>query len=67
MRKEDTRDYFDFFSFLVLSHSLSNQFWRDLATASINALLDESILSQRFGEHISNLVIGRNGVYLDHA
>ena len=38
-----------------------------IVTAYLNAVLDESILSQRFGEHIGNLIMGGNGLYLDHA
>ena len=67
MRKEDTRDYFALFPFLVISHSLSNQAWRDLATACLNAVLDESILSQRFAKHIGDLIMGGNGMYLDNS
>ena len=66
-RKEDTRNYFSLFLVLVISHSLSNQVWRDLATVYLNTVLEKSILSQRFGEHIGNLIMGGNGVYLDHA
>ena len=55
------------FSFLIISHSLSNQAWRDLATAYVNAVLDKSIPGQRFGEHIGDLIMGENGVYLDQA
>lgn len=66
-RKEDTRSYFSLYFVLVISHSLSNQAWIDLATAYLNTVLDKSILSQRFGEHIGDLIMGGNGVYLDHA
>ena len=66
-RKEDTRSYFSLYFVLVISHSLSNQAWIDIATAYLNTVLDKIILSQRFGEHIGDLIIGGNGVYLDHA
>ena len=66
MRKEDTRDYFFLFSFLIILHSLSNQVWIYLATTYLNAVLDEIVMSQRFGKHIRNLIMGGNGVYLDH-
>ena len=66
-REEDTRCYFSLYFILVISHSLSNQAWRDLATTYLNTVLDKIILSQRFGEHIGNLIMGGNGVYLDHA
>ena len=66
-RKEDTRNYFSLFFVLVIPHSLSNQELRDLATAYLNTVLEISILSQRSGEHIGDLNMGGNGVYLDHA
>ena len=67
MINEDTRDYFSLFSFPVISHSFSKKVWRDIATAYLNALLYGSILSQRFDEHIGYLIMGGNGVYIDHA
>ena len=67
MRKEDTRDYFSLFSFLVISYFLPKQAWRDLATAYLIEVLDKIILSQRFGGHIGYLIMDGNGVYLDHA
>ena len=65
--KEDTRSYFSLYFVLVISHSLSNQAWIYLATAYLNMVLDKSILSQNFAEHIGDLIMGGNGVYLDHA
>ena len=41
--------------------------WRDIATTYLNAVLDENILSQRFDEHIGDLIMCGNGVYIDHA
>ena len=67
MRKEDTRDYFSLFLFLVISPALLKNNLIDLATAYLNAVLYEIIMSQRFGEHIGDLIMGGNGVYLDHA
>ena len=61
------RLFFFIFVFFVISRSLSNQAWRDLATAYLNAVLDESIMSQRFGEHIGDLIMGGNGVYIDNS
>ena len=63
-RKEDTRNYFSLYFVLVILHSLSNQAWGDLATAYLNTVLDKSILSQRFGEHISDLIMGVMGYIL---
>ena len=65
MRKYYTRETNSLsFLFRVISHSLSNQAWRELGTAYLNAMLDEIILSQRFGEHIGDLIMGGNGVIL---
>ena len=66
MRKEDTRDYFSLFSFLIISYSLSYQAWRGLAAAYLNPVPDGSIRSQKFGEHIGGLIMGGIGVYIDH-
>ena len=67
MRKDNTETKSLRFLFHVTSLSLSNQAWRELGTAYFNAVLDKSILSQGFGEHIGDLVIGRHRVNFEQA